>query len=349
MYEPKVDDLVEQGRLDQSDAYGWSMGDLMDTRVFVMNLNREQMMVDANVRKMYEAIDAPGVCVERDIVNYRHVLPQEAPPHIHDRRHNWLRTLRVVYIKKCGVVQQMLFHVLYVNCIDVAFYRGNLSTDDFEGFANCAGHEQPSIAAQQMRMLYPNQEVAPWEPPNFREASEKKTVRNRAKRDKRKEKKRELAHKKAEDNVERERERKDRDDGTEGIHKGKKGCQQLAEEEAEHRRKELAEAHREWERLHPKSEHITVRGESHRQTPKIPKAEPTIEDTISRLDFGEQRGERQFQAEKKKADAHAEKLRRVSMMKESAEKEMIRQAGMRIAEAANPKAPPMTLSRKAGL
>jgi regulator of protease activity HflC (stomatin/prohibitin superfamily) len=67
------------------------------------------------------------------------------------------------------------------------------------------------------------------------------------------------------------------------------------------------------------------------------------------MDFEEKRGDRHAQAEKKKADAHADKLRRDAEAKEKAEREMVKQAGMRIAEAANPKVPPMTFARKAGL
>ena len=367
--EPNIDRLLNEGRIDPSEAEGWSMGDCMDatvvsiTRTVLSCLGHQkaEYLLDLSTRRdMLETIDMPAACrfASYDITEVT-VNGTDAPPHIHGRRHNWTRWLRMGYDSN-GSCNKLYAFVFYENWVDSALYAGNITREDLELITNDFRKTETETMEVEIAVyksaffvreeaLHSLSDVSDFNAPDPDEVLEKKAARNRAKRERRKQRKRELAAEKAEAEAERERERTEKDDGIEGIHKGRKGCQQLAEEEAERRRKELAESHREWERLHPKNERITVRGESHRETPKLPKPEPTIEERITRMDFEEKREDRRFDAEKKKADAHADKLRRDADAKAKAGREMVKQAGMRIAEAANPKAPPMTFARKAGL
>jgi hypothetical protein len=362
--EPNIDRMQDEGRIDPSEAEGWSMGDCMDaivvriirTSTGRMSSNRARRfeLHFANRRDMIDAVEIPDACrFESEDISEVSVYEGDAPPHIHGRRRNWTRWLRFGYDSNnsCNDVYAFVF---YENWVDSALYAGNVMLEDITDIQRClAVHEgmknEVIVSSEIERVFLTGYPFLRFPDPKPDEVLEKKAARNRAKRERRKERKRELAAEKAEEEAQRERERKEKDDGIEGIHKGRKGCQQLAEEEVARRRKELAESHREWERLHPKSERITVRGESHKETPKTPKPEPTIEERIARMDFEEKRGDRRFDAEKKKADAHADKLRRDAEAKAKAEREMVKQAGMSIAEAANPKAPPMTFARKAGL
>jgi hypothetical protein len=367
--EPAIDRLVEEGRIDPFEAEGWSMGDCMDATVVsikrtvtsCLGHKKTEYLLDLSTRRdMLETIDMPDACrfASSDITEVT-VDGAGAPPHIHNRRRNWTRWLRLGYDRN-GSRDNLYAFIFYENWVDSALYAGNITSDDVDYLikhlrATETADSEIEVAVYKSAfymdgaMVSPLTDVPDYNAPDPDEVLEKKAARNRAKRDRRKQRKRELAAEKAEAEAERERQRKENDDGIEGIHKGKKGHQQLAEEEAARRRKELAESHREWERLHPKSERITVRGDSHKETPKAPNPDPTIEEIIARMDFEEKRGDRHAQAEKKKADAHADKLRRDAEAKEKAEREMVKQAGMRIAEAANPKVPPMTFARKAGL
>lgn len=357
--EPNIDRLVEEDRIDPSDAEGWSMGDCMDAIVVRITLtstdrmsSKKTLMWEFNYatrRDMLEAVDIPDACrFEVDDIREVNVYDREAPPHIHDRRRNWTRWLRFGYDsnKSCKAVYAFVF---YENCVDSALYAGNVTPEDITDICkSLSSHVHEGTKNENIFRI--TTALCPLFPaPKPDEVQEKKAARNRAKRERRKQRKRELAAEKAEAEAEHKSDRTEEDDGIEGIHKGRKGCQQLAEEEAARRRKELAESHREWQRLHPKNEPISVRGESHMETYKPPKPEPTIEELIERMDFKEKHEDRRFNAEKKKADAHAGKLRRDADAKAKAEREMVKQAGMRIAEAANPKAPPMTMARKAGL
>jgi hypothetical protein len=373
--EPNIDRLHNEGRINFSDAEGWSMGNCMDAVVVrvtkapgawmsLKKTNKFQLTL-ATRRDMLEAIDIPAECrFESEDIDEISVRAADAPPHIHNRRCNWTRWLRIGYDSN-NASNDMYVFVFYENWADSALYAGNvlaeelveigrylrnLSLDNGELILTEDIENEIILSKDVDALIHKNHEMwHDYPDPNPEEVHEQKTARNRAKRERRKERKRELAAEKAEEQEQRELDRKDRDDGIEGIHKGKKGHQQLAEEEAELRRKELAESHREWERLHPKSERITVRGDSHTETPKAPKPDPTIEELIARMDFEEKRGDRHAEAEKKKAEAHAEALQRRKAEAKAAAEDVVKKVGMRLAEAANPKAPPMTLARKAGL
>ena len=367
--EPSIDRLVKEGRIDPSEAEGWSMGDCMDSivlRIVKLNLHEDEKkkvsFVPTRRSEMLEVIDTPEHCRFASFVISRidEVDCKDAPPHIHNRRCNWTRWLRIGYDRNCVPLSntQMYVFVFYENWVDSALYAGNVTLKDTK--------DAIAYTKVAMDIGYPTnlhldilgelQKLATisrtYNDPDLDEVREKKAARNRAKRERRKERNRERATQKTEEakvDAECKRERKQEDDGVEGIHKGKKGYAQLAEEEAERRRKELAKSHREWERLHPKNERIVVCGESHTESPKVLKPEPTTEERVARMDFEEKRGDRRFEAEKKKADCHADKLRRGSEVKAKAERDKVKQVGMRIAEAANPKPPLMTFSRKAGL
>lgn len=363
--EPNIDRLQNEGRIDPSEAEGWSMGDCMDatvvsiTRTFLSCLGHQkaEYLLDFSTRRnMLETIDMPAACrFESSWITDVTVNSADAPPHIHGRRRNWTRWLRFGYDSNRPFDKFYAF-VFYENWVDGALYAGNITAQDIGFIKFALGKTDTKTMEVEIAYTMAIQsavcslsDVYDYNAPDPGEVLNKKAARNRAKRERRKERKRELAAEKAQEEAERERERKEKDDGIEGIHKGKKGCQQLAEEAAERRRKELAKSHREWECLHPKNERIVVRGESHKEIPQVPKPEPTMEERIARMDFEEKRGDRRFEAEKKKVDAHADKLQRDADSKAKYEREMVKQAGMRTAEAANPKAPPMTLARKAGL
>ena len=364
--EPNIDRLLNEGRIDPSEAEGWSMGDCMDALVvrviktkqtgFLTHPKLSISFVPATRREMLEAVDIPEECrFGADDIHEINVCDGGAPPHIHDRRCNWTRWLRLGYDRNHTDLPMYIF-VFYENWVDSALYSGNVTHEDF-----CRAIEFiEERTTRDVNFISPGSDLINalkpditrnylYNVPDAHEVADKKAARNRAKRERRKERKRELAAEKAQEEAQRERERKEKDDGIEGIHKGKKGCQQLAEEETARRRKELAESHREWERLHPKNERIAVRGESHKETPQVPKPEPTMEERIARMDFEEKREDRRFDAEQKKAAAHTDKMLRDAEAKAKAEREAVKQAGMRIAEAANTKAPPMTFARKAGL
>lgn len=369
--EPSIDRLVKEGRIDPSEAEGWSMGDCMDSivvRIVKLNLPEDEEKTISFVptlrSEMLEAIDTPEHCrfSSNDISKIDEVDRKDAPPHIHNRRCNWTRWLRMGYDRNCVPLSntRMYVFVFYENWVDSALYAGNVTLKDTEdAIAYMKDYSKMDLGYHTNLHLDILGELqkqgtmsGTYNDPDLDEVREKKAVRNRARRERRKERNRERATQKTEEakvDAECKHERKQEDDGIEGIHKGKKGYAQLAEEEAECRRKELAKSHREWEHLHPKNERIVVCGESHTESPKVLKPEPTTEERVARMDFEEKRGDRRFEAEKKKADCHADKLRRGSEVKAKAERDKVKQVGMRIAEAANPKPPLMTFARKAGL
>jgi len=364
--EPNLDSLMDQGRIDPFEAEGWSMGDCMEALVLrVIKVNKPRVLrngkptlkfIPSTRREMLATVDAPEECrfESDDISKIATVSREDAPPHIHGRRCNWTRWLRIGYDRN-NTNDSLYMFVFYENWVDSALYAGNVTDRDIadaiayflkQTGGNVTFDVEPGITDKIAAFV---ERRGMFNSPDPEEVREKKTIRNRAKRERRKERKRELALEKAEEEVECERQRKQKDDGIEGIHKGKKGFQQLAEEEAERRRKELAEAHRKWEALHPKQERIVVRGESHKEKPKAPKPEPTMEEKLQRMDFEEKRGDRQLVFEDKQKQEQQAALERRNAAKKAEEKDAMKEAGMRIAQAANPKAPPLTLARAAGI
>ena len=106
-----------------------------------------------------------------------------------------------------------------------------------------------------------------------------------------------------------------------------------SDEEAERHRKELAKSRRKSESLHSESPRITVSGESHRTVTKAPKPDLTMELRVARKQYEESRVDRRVEAEKKKTNAHLDKLKRCedAMLKVKLDRE--KNEGMRIAEA----------------
>jgi hypothetical protein len=351
-----IDRLVDAGCIDPCEAEGWSMGNCMDAIVVRVvkkhggSFTRAKMSLSfekTNRREMLETIDTPECRFEsEEILKTDNVVGLQVPPHIHNRRCNWTRHVSLGFdLNHIG--GPMYIFVFYQNWVDSALYAGNVTQGDFlsavKFMEDQTSHVDITVPALHLtRNLWYN-------PADPTERAEKKRERNRSKRLRQKERKRELVAEKALEEAERERERKEKDDGIDGIDKGKKGVQQLAKEEAARRRKELAKSHREWECLHPKQERIVVRGESHKETPKGTKPEPTMQEKLLRMNFEEQRGDRQLAFQENQKQEQQAALERRNAAKEAEEKKMMKEADMRIAQAANPKAPPLTLARAAGI
>ena len=142
---------------------------------------------------------------------------------------------------------------------------------------------------------------------------------------------------------------RDSSSSEEGINLGRKGIQQLEQEAAEQRRKELAENHRQYMALHPKQDCVAVVGKSHRPRAKPQKRQPTTEELMAHMEFEGTRNERHDAQRKKQQEEHQAKLDCNALEKAEQEKTQLKEAGKLVALASNLKAPPMTVARATGL
>jgi hypothetical protein len=362
--EARIDSRVEAGTIDPSEAEGWSMGDQNETLVLGLHHRGNPRDVfgpitPVSTRDMLYAIDGTytGGNTRFSSIDLleQEVAPSDAPPHIHNRKLNWTRWVRLAFDGN-GVTNNCYVFVFYENWADGALYRGNLMGSDINAIAtglNMSKHEVLCAVGKLVGHMNPKDFVVstldtPFMPPDNDEVRSKKAERNRARRMRKKENRRERAEALREEEEQRMAERGS-STSEEGINLGRKGVQQLEQEAAEQRRKELAENHRQYMALHPKQERVAVVGESHKPRAKPQKREPTTEELMARMEFDGTRDERQEAYIKKQQDEHQAKLDRKAREKADQEKLQLKEAAKLIALASNPKAPPMTVARAVGL